>query len=59
MTLYSPPAPFVTVPTHVGMNLLWEQVVLNDQDCPHTRGDEPILDILGNNATALSPHTWG
>jgi len=46
-------------PTHVGMNRGLLELGSTLTNVPHTRGDEPELAELAQDALLCSPHTWG
>ena len=46
-------------PTPVGMNHISRQGELGRIHVPHTRGDEPALELMKYTAGRCSPHPWG
>ena len=47
------------LPTHVGMSRLWSLQILATRCAPHTRGDEPGVQVIDHQRKECSPHTWG
>ncbi len=50
---------FLLVPTRVGMILNTGGINEMKKACPHTRGDDPLDELLEEGDFDLSPHAWG
>ena len=46
-------------PTHVGMNRRMWEAGEDITNVPYTRGDEPIIRVVGTPDLGCSLHTWG